>query len=112
MDNSLLYKKVSEQKRLRKILSSQVGILGSANETPGKLKLRATLAELDAAFDRANGICEICLQKPVKPMRLVKDHCHNTGKFRGLLCNGCNTGIGMLGDSAELVERALSYLRR
>lgn len=38
------------------------------------------------------------------------DHCHKTGKARGLLCSLCNSGIGFLGDSIETVDRAKSYL--
>lgn len=40
------------------------------------------------------------------------DHCHETGKIRGLLCNNCNIGIGALGDNASGVARALAYLER
>ena len=38
------------------------------------------------------------------------DHDHKTGKVRGLLCNQCNRGLGMLGDTKEAVERVLNYL--
>lgn len=41
---------------------------------------------------------------------LCVDHDHVTGTVRGLLCNGCNHGIGKLGDNAEGVRRALAYL--
>jgi hypothetical protein len=39
------------------------------------------------------------------------DHCHSTGKVRGLLCSVCNSGLGKLKDSPELLERALHYLK-
>lgn len=39
------------------------------------------------------------------------DHCHTTGKVRGLLCHHCNTGIGNLKDSIELLEQAINYLK-
>jgi hypothetical protein len=40
------------------------------------------------------------------------DHCHETGKIRGLLCHSCNTGIGKLGDNLEGLQKAVSYLER
>lgn len=39
------------------------------------------------------------------------DHCHETGKIRGLLCLGCNTGLGMLGDNEAGLLKALEYIR-
>lgn len=43
---------------------------------------------------------------------LVIEHCHKTNKFRGWVCNNCNTGIGMLGDTVEGLMHAVEYLRR
>ena len=42
---------------------------------------------------------------------LAVDHCHTTGKIRGLLCNPCNRGIGMLKDDPALLEKAATYLK-
>jgi predicted Zn-dependent protease len=39
------------------------------------------------------------------------DHCHKTGQVRGILCNICNLGIGLLNDSVEIIESALNYLK-
>lgn len=39
------------------------------------------------------------------------DHCHTTGKIRGLLCSACNTGIGLLQDDPALLDKAAAYLR-
>lgn len=39
------------------------------------------------------------------------DHCHETGKIRGLLCHACNTGLGLIGDNVENLERAIEYLK-
>lgn len=55
--------------------------------------------------------CECCMGLPGK-RRLALDHCHRTGKFRGWLCYKCNLGIGLLGDTAFNLFRALAYLGR
>lgn len=40
------------------------------------------------------------------------DHNHETGKVRGLLCNDCNRGIGLLKDNPEYLLKAASYLNK
>lgn len=55
-------------------------------------------------------LCECCGRKPKRALHL--DHDHETGKFRGWLCNTCNTGIGGLGDTIAGLLRAMRYLRR
>lgn len=45
-----------------------------------------------------------------KSVPLAVDHCHSTGKVRGLLCNQCNIGIGNLKDNPEVIKNALEYL--
>lgn len=61
--------------------------------------------------------CAICKTKDPSSKRkgLNKfhvDHCHATGKVRGLLCNSCNTAIGYLNDDETNLIAALRYLRR
>ncbi len=53
--------------------------------------------------------CEICL-RPNTKKALALDHDHTTGAFRGWLCNSCNLGLGMLGDSPVALTAALNYL--
>jgi len=70
-----------------------------------------SLEDYRAMEVRQNGLCKICGGPPKgKRQRLSVDHCHITGKIRGLLCNKCNTGIGMLGDDLRILKRAMTYL--
>src|SRR6267142_1795993 len=40
------------------------------------------------------------------------DHCHVTGKIRGLLCSKCNRGLGFFQDSVQTLESAVRYLKK
>lgn len=46
-----------------------------------------------------------------KTKSLVMDHDHNTGKFRGMLCNHCNRGLGNFFDDVNILEKSISYLK-
>jgi hypothetical protein len=71
-----------------------------------------TMAEFDKLVEFQKGNCAVCF----KPLEILNrraniDHDHETGEVRGILCTGCNTGIGHLGDNIEGLERALYYLK-
>lgn len=72
-----------------------------------------TLDDYVSMMDEQKGCCLVCggsLDSGAKQSPCV-DHDHNTGKVRGLLCNRCNRGIGMLGDNYESVLKAAEYLK-
>jgi hypothetical protein len=56
------------------------------------------------------GKCAICKLPEKDNKHLAVDHCHRTNRVRGLLCQKCNTGIGLLGESQEIFLRAATYL--
>jgi len=65
-----------------------------------------TVEEYDTLFTDAS--CWICGGID----RLVLDHCHITGKVRGVLCHHCNTGLGLFLDSPDLLRRGAEWLER
>lgn len=55
--------------------------------------------------------CKICGDHQLfLKRRLAVDHCHKTGKIRGLLCNACNTGLGKFKDDPTVLQSALNYI--
>lgn len=65
-----------------------------------------TEAERDEMIAAQGGVCLICLKAPAVHV----DHCHTTGRVRGVLCFNCNTAIGKLGDDPDAARRVVSYL--
>jgi len=57
-----------------------------------------------------DGLCPVCRLK-LEDDTLVVDHDHTTGEVRGLLHKGCNSALGVLKDSPELLDNGAAYLR-
>jgi len=79
-----------------------------------KKKYGISYEERDVIFSSQGGCCKICNRELTlvghKKNSAHMDHCHYSGKIRAILCNGCNTGIGMLGDDHVRVRAAADYL--
>jgi hypothetical protein len=59
-----------------------------------------------------NNKCAICHDELNKSIRSPPvDHCHNSGKVRGILCHKCNTGLGFFKENPEILESAIRYLK-
>lgn len=69
-----------------------------------------TKEEFYALWSKHGNCCSVCKSPDNGSRRMCVDHCHETGKVRGILCDKCNTGIGLLGDTESGVYRALTYL--
>jgi hypothetical protein len=69
-----------------------------------------TIEEFDRLSEAQDNLCAICSKSEEYFPRLSVDHCHETGKVRGLLCNNCNRGLGLLGDNHETLKKASEYL--
>jgi hypothetical protein len=57
-----------------------------------------------------SGCCAICKRSDNGKRRFAVDHCHTTGKVRGLLCTPCNVSLGALGDDPRVLLEAAKYL--
>ena len=87
---------------------------GQANRR-GNLLRRFGITEEDylRMLDEQGGRCAICgTDTPGTSGVFAVDHDHETGAVRGLLCRGCNIGIGNLGDDIGRLESAIAYLAR
>lgn len=75
-------------------------------------KYGLTPEEFFALLDSQNHCCAICDKPLTKTLHTHVDHNHATGLVRGVLCHGCNTGIGLFKESILSLEKAIQYLQR
>jgi hypothetical protein len=70
--------------------------------------------DYERMLEEQNGVCAICSSPPPnnRKTRLAIDHCHKTGKVRGLLCDKCNRSIGLLKDDVSVLKSAIKYLTK
>jgi hypothetical protein len=81
-----------------------------------KRKYDITLEVYNTLLTKQNHVCAICLKpeetkdKKGNFKKLAIDHNHQSGHVRGLLCQKCNQGIGLLGESVFILDSAKKYL--
>lgn len=75
------------------------------------------LEDYNRLLVQQGGVCAICERpervkhgKTKKVAPLAVDHCHDTGRVRGLLCFSCNVALGKFGDSEKMLKKALDYV--
>lgn len=100
---SALYRQKNREKYLKTQSSTQL-----------KQRYGITLSEYEEKVKNQQNKCAIC--KTENPSyghvkRFSVDHCHATGRVRGLLCTRCNKGIGFFKDDINLLSQAIQYLR-
>ena len=85
-----------------------------------KCRYGITRQQFEAILAAQHGVCAVCYRKETRyyskktrdrVRRLSVDHCHGTGKIRGLLCTACNTAIGALGDNIQTLLRMIEYIQ-
>lgn len=75
-----------------------------------KKNYNLTIEQYDLLIQVQNDVCAIC--KQVDTRKLSVDHCHKTGRIRGLLCKKCNLALGNIGDNIKVAEAIIFYLRK
>lgn len=77
-----------------------------------KFKYGITPLMYQEMLEKQNNCCAICKRhKDLFQRDFHIDHCHTTGSIRGLLCSRCNMSLGGFGDSIEILNRAIKYLK-
>jgi len=107
-ENSEYFKKYNEDNRERLAHQNRLTLVKRLYKLEASDYLDMIVAQ--------NNKCLICDNEEstrnsrgdVRP--LCVDHCHTTGKVRGLLCNRCNSGLGNFNDNVELLKKAQDYL--
>lgn len=70
-----------------------------------------TNEDYQSLLDKQKGRCAICSTNDLGKFRhFCVDHCHKTGKVRGLLCHTCNRALGLFKDDPSLLRKAGQYL--
>lgn len=104
--------------RGRRLDNISCDLCGEWNRSTACQTLGLTRAEYQSLFLRQRGRCAIC-QKPEtrrtadrrRTVLLSVDHDHETGKVRALLCQRCNTAVGMVKEDPEIAWVLFCYLR-
>lgn len=84
------------------------------HQKPHKLKkfYGITPEELKEMFDKQKGCCKVCGKHQTElDTNLCVDHCHTTGKVRGLLCKNCNLMLGHALDNQDILLKGILYLK-
>lgn len=84
---------------------------GKAASLQLKYKYGITVEQRDELLAEQGGVCAICKTgTPPTKLGWVVDHCHSTGKVRGILCSPCNTLLGAARDNTQTLTNAIQYL--
>ena len=75
-----------------------------------KARYGITLETYNDMLFEQDGVCKICKGKNNSKQSLAVDHCHKTGKIRGLLCSPCNIMLGHSKDNKLTLQEAIMYL--
>lgn len=91
--------------RIKRALSNHV-LRGTSKQSPAMQACSLSKVELETALANQDCNCRIC-QKDLEGNKWVPDHDHDTLRFRGILCTGCNSWLGA---NERMVRAVYAYL--
>lgn len=108
--NERMAKKYKTPEELRKVR------LNRQRKSNLKRLYGITLEEFYSILEEQNNKCKICsvdifMDAKNRNQKTCVDHCHKTGKVRGILCHKCNVAIGLLDDDISKIELVVNYLK-
>jgi len=122
-NDAIRWKKTDSSGRLIKYAIAKKNYLKHGMKYKEQAHIRKygkTIGQRQSILDKQNGKCAICLDKLSGRLRHgVKspfaiagelDHNHATGKVRGLLCQPCNTALGLLKEDIKIIESMREYI--
>lgn len=99
-------KLLEQQRRYKAVHAQRLRDLKREKETGFSPELFANTL---IAQEGRCALCE-CILADLPRHQVHADHCHDTLTPRGVLCGGCNTSLGKLGDSLARLRRVVAYL--
>lgn len=97
------------QRRLEYQKSAEIRALCKDREL--RKNFGISLSEYEQLLQVQQGKCLGCEKHESELLRkLAVDHCHKTGKVRGLLCGNCNTALGLVKENIKTLQNMMEYL--
>lgn len=109
------YERQKEAQRKRRAKNpDKVREIGRASENRRRYKRYGITEEIYLILcQKQNNLCAICQMKLNSNKRKDHvDHCHETGRVRGILCHHCNLMLGHAKDSVLALQNGIKYLER
>lgn len=118
--NKMRYLQLEKQTRIRNKSSIQASNRKWASKSYDErlayrlnYKYGITIENYNNMFELQDHRCGICKKdQDLLPKKLCVDHCHKTGKVRGLLCDICNRMLGQARDNTDVLNNAIKYLTK
>lgn len=100
--------KIENDKACEKYRSSSKGVK-MARKRWLKFKYNITPEDYANMLEKQQGLCGICKLEMVEKDICI-DHCHKTGKIRGLLHRSCNAALGLFKEDENILRNAINYI--